>query len=236
MSMSRSRFGRRTKPATSNYQPNISESMGQLVKQLNTTIDKRHINLAYLNDLIVDFYSKSIRVLKNVDDSSGQDSDISNVTFTSNSPLSELSSMIPTSPDSFTKEIFLPNSIIILFCVLFDLKRKLVDYHLYSTIFQDYEDFVDFIKSNILLENEFSQMLKIGIFIKVLRIIFEIKPTKEDPVDKRISDFMRAEFTFMSANSTDSTSLALLFTQLNHILFKHMSESEIEVFLTKKCF
>jgi hypothetical protein len=47
---------------------------------------------------------------------------------------------------------------------------------------------------------------------------------------------MRSEFALFKINSNDTTSIAMLFSQLNHILFKHMSEWEFKNFVIKRCF
>ena len=99
----------------------------------------------------------------------------------------------------------------------------------------DLENCFGFIKRAILQNNEFVPMLKIGLFLKVLRVLFESEPMlREDPVDKRITDLMRSEFALFKFNSNDSTTLALLLSQLNHVMFKFMSESELDVYVLKR--
>ena len=238
MSMTRSRYGRHTERISSNYVHNISESLCSLIEELKTSVKLKNIDFNHLNDLIVNFYLKSKQILKNIN-TNEDSSDASNLSISSNSPLSELSSILTsssTSTESYSTEITLPNSFIILFCVLFDLKSKLMLDNHFEVISNEYEYFIHFVKEKILIDNEFGLMLRIGVFIKCLRVLLETKPTKDDLIDKRLSDLMRSEFALFKMNTNDTTSLALLFTQFNHILFKHLNELEIQNFVIRRSF
>jgi hypothetical protein len=238
MSMTRSRYGRHTERISSNYVHNISESLCSLIEELKTSVKLKNIDFIHLNDLIVNFYLKSKQILKNVN-TNEDSSDASNLSINSNSPLSELSSILTSSStpiESYSTEITLPNSFIILFCVLFDLKSKLILDNHFEVISNEYEYFIHFVREKILIDNEFGLMLRIGVFIKCLRVLLETKPTKDDLIDKRLSDLMRSEFALFKMNTNDTTSLALLFTQFNHILFKHLNELEIQNFVIRRSF
>ncbi len=230
--MTRSRYGRHTERISSSYLPYTSESLCSLIDKLKGFVKLKSITFDCLNELTVNFYLKSIKLLENVN----TDTDSGNLRLPCEPPLSEISSII-SSPSYYSNEIQLPNSILILFCVLFNLKAKLAfNFTQFDEIFKEFEYFVQFVRINILLGNEFGPMLRIGIFIKVLRIILEAKPCKNDIIDKRVTDLMRSEFALFKINSNDTTSIAMLFSQLNHILFKHMSEWEFKNFVIKRCF
>lgn len=233
MSMTRSRYGRRTETFTSSYTPNISDILCYELNQIKSRVMANvHITIDDLNDLIIDFYLKAFNILNNPEsstnsNSSSSDMDLtSDYSYSSNSPLSEFSYMSPSG------KCILPNSTIVLFCVLFDLKSKLFNSIHFKEIFEDYEHFFEFLQTSVLVNHEFVLMLKIGIYIKVLRVLFEKIPPKDHPVDKRISDLMRSEFACSKNNANDSTSYVLLLSQLNHLLFKHMTKYEIHTFLS----
>lgn len=66
MAMSRSRFGRHTNQLESTYCPNLSETLIGLMQNLNNTCLNSNIDLTILNNLILDFYNKILKVLENV--------------------------------------------------------------------------------------------------------------------------------------------------------------------------
>ena len=217
MSMSRSRYGRHTERETSAYLPNITESLCLMVEQLKESLAKKLITLGYLNELILDFYAKVLKLLNIFTDETANN-------------------RTPCAYEYSPNQTPLPNSVLVLFCVLFNLNTGPIKESFLHEILIDYENFLGFIKRNILLNNEFVPMLKIGLFVKSMRVLFEAEPCKEDHIDKRVTDLMRSEFALFKFNSNDSSTLALLASQMNHILFKHMTQHELDQFLFKKCF
>jgi hypothetical protein len=176
------------------------------------------------------------------------------------STLTELSSVAQNT----NQIIKLPNSVIVLFCVLFGLNiDKYLFYTLFTvdkqtTIVKEYEEFIRFTEEEILHKNKFVPILRIGLFIKIMGLLMEKEIIKDDVKDKKIADLMRAElalFKFESSSnpaSTSSTSkapnlnkindlknneyfgqssLGLIFTNINSIIFKHMSYNELDNFL-----
>ena len=230
MSMTRSRYGRHTERETSSYLPNINESLSYLVEQVRTKFNQQIQSMAVLNDLIVEFYFKSIKLLKIIE-TSEEDLGI-DLTFFNTDFMDFSTSRVPE--DVASHKIILPKCIILLFCFLFEMSPEFINDPYFVEILIDFRNFLNFIQQHILFENKFVQMLKIGLFIKTLRILFEDDPTKEDPIDKRITDLMRSEFALFKFNSNDSTTLALLFSQINHVLYKHMNEIEINMFILNK--
>lgn len=229
MSMTRSRYGRRTDMILSTYTPNISHILCDELNQIKMQVMKKSVvSVDDFNEIIMEFYSKVFNTLNSVENSSNSNSSSSDMDLTndysygSNSPFSEFST---------GSRVVLPNSTIILFCVLFDLKSKLLNATHFTEMIKDYENYFEFLKQNVLGNNELVPMLKIGIYIKVLRVLFEKIPVRDHPVDKRISDLMRSEFACFKNTTNDSTSYVLLLSQLNHLLFKHMTKRDIEAFL-----
>ena len=144
----------------------------------------------------------------------------SSSSFTKNSTLSELSSLLKTSkmtPEtsssassscapssesllSQSKTVILPDCVIILFCVLFEI--NIDKYLLFNTtynfkinkIISDYEQFLHFTEERLFQKKKLAPLLRIGLFIKIMRLLLESKIIKEDLQDKRITDLMRSEF------------------------------------------
>ncbi len=215
--MGRSRYGRHTEPEVSQYQPNITDSLHQQIDQLKVHIIQRKLtSFEMLNDLILDFYIQSINLLK-VSEHDETDSN--------GDPLQSMK--------SFQQKLLLPRCIILLFCYLFDINVEFLCNPDSTEILDDYKKFFEFIKQKVLHDNEFVLMLKIGLYLKVLRVLFETELLREDLIDKRINDLMRSEFAmFNKYNSTkEAPCLAMLFSQMNHILFKHMTDEELDIFL-----
>lgn len=214
--MGRSRYGRHTEPEVSQYQPNITDSLHHQIEQLKVRVKDKLLSFELLNDLILDFYIQSVHLLKLSEQDERSDS--------SCDPLQSL--------QSFPQKIVLPHCIILLFCLLFDVNVDFLCNEASKEILNDYRKFFMFIKQNVLQNNEFVVMLKIGLYLKVLRVLFETELLKEDLIDKRLNDLMRSEFAMFKYNSTkESPCLAMLFSQMNHILFKHMTDEELDNFL-----
>lgn len=235
MSMARSRYGRHTERESSSYFPNITESLSLLIDQLKLRFRQKLVDFDSLNDQIIDFYLNSLkllRIIENTEEYSPDLNDTMNETFTLNHLTLKIFS---NSSQQVQQKIQLPGCIIVLFCFLFDIKscNICVDNY-FGQIFIDIQNCFSFIKQMILQNNEFVPMLKIGLFIKVLRILFESQPLKEDLIDKRITDLMRSEFALFKFNYNDPTTLALLFSQINHVLFKNMTENELKVFVLNR--
>ena len=178
---------------------------------------------------------------------------------------------ITTATPNNSKQIILPDCVIILFCVFFGI--NIDKYLLFNStsnfklnkIISDYEEFIRFTEEKLLKKNKLMPLLRIGLFIKIMRLLLESKLIKEDLHDKRITDLMRSEFalfkydssiasasnssssslsTDLSDKSNDHTSsqdyfgqscLVLIFTNINHLLFKHMNTNELDYFVFKRC-
>jgi hypothetical protein len=216
--------------------------------------------------MINEFYYNSIKLLDDIveNDEEEDSNDGSNPkakNYYGANTLTELSS----AAQNGHQIIKLPNSVIILFCVLFGLSiDKYLFYTLFSvekqnTIIKEYEEFVRFTEEEILHKNKFVPILRIGLFIKIMALLMEKEIVKDDVKDKKIADLMRAElalFKFESnSNSASSSftskqtpnlnkpndlknneyfgqsSLGLIFTNINSIIFKHMSYNELDNFL-----
>lgn len=203
MGMSRSRFGRHTQQLSSNYAPNISESLCALIDNLKSICAKQNVDLILLNNLIVDFYRKTIKLLTS---NNHMEQEITSLEFNlqasssilPDSPLSELSTLLTTT-GSPHEAIKLPDCILIFFCVLFEIKINSTDLQL-NKVINDFEQFVKFVEEKVLKKNKFVQILKIGIYFKCLRNILEKKLIRDDPYDKRITDLMRS--SSLHSNST----------------------------------
>ncbi|CAF0795306.1 unnamed protein product [Brachionus calyciflorus] len=256
MGMSRSRFGRHTTQAGSNYAPNISESLCSLITNLKQTCLKSKIDFSILNNLIVDFYRKTIKLLQS---SNSIEEEITNLEFSLqvDSPLSELSYLINQNKPSLVK---LPDCVLVLFCVLFDINISSADKRIQNTIIE-FNYYLQMTEEKILKTNQFVLILKIGLFFKVLRhLLTQNNPSvlKDDPFDKRITDLMRSEFamfkfesddssmtslspstssTCSSTNSSQSESngqspiLASLFLEINQLLYRNMTFDEFKSFM-----
>jgi len=211
--MARSRYGRHTERETSSYLPNISESLCFLVEELKTANLNSSTTVELLNEQIVEFYFEALKKLKKSDGC-------------------EYEEMNDEAVGGGRGDIKLPMCMIALFCFLFEIR---ISGNYFVEILVELQNCFGFIKRAILQDNEFVPMLKIGLFLKVLRILFETEPmSKEDAVDKRITDLMRSEFALFKFNSNDSSTLALLLSQLNHVMFKLMSESELNIYVVKR--
>jgi hypothetical protein len=156
----------------------------------------------------------------------------------------------------------LPECVFALFCVLFGITineyqtvprlRKAVD---------DYKSLLQAIQEQVLgPRNEFLDIFKIGLFIKALRVLFEVMPAKDDIVDRRVTDLMRSEFSVLKFTDVESFvatlgsnvelgevlnqpltnqthfNMFLMYIGANHLLFKHMTDAELDTFVYKQCF
>ena len=258
MAMSRSRYGRHTSQLGSNYAPNVSESLCTLVVNLQQICLKSKINLSILNDLIVDFYRKTKKLLTA---SSSIDEQITNLEFSlqADSPLSELSYLINQTKSTTSQCLKLPNCLVVLFCVLFDIQINSADER-QQLMVNDFVNFLQKVDEKVLRKNQLVLILKIGLYFKIINnLLNNLSLTKDDPYDKRISDLMRSEFALFkfesneineynlcsnglspSESSCSSSSnqsivdipvLAKLFLELNHLLYKNMSLSEFDTFV-----
>ncbi len=276
MSMTRSRFGRQPQQeSSSNYTPNLSESLCKLLSDIKTSLLTNGNNeLQDLNTYIMDFYEASLKLLfsecgtdKVASTSSGQYESSSggslasspySSSFSSQSstnittPLSELTSSIKAAAgnSSFKERLSLPECIFVLFCVLFDIQiNEYQSAPRVNKIVNEYLDHVRLIQELVLGKNEFLVIFKIGLFIKVLRMLFETKPAKNDIYDRRITDLMRSEFSVLrfddevvensgtsshnkgSAADQAQFNFILMYCNINQLLFKHMTENELEKFV-----
>lgn len=305
MSMSRSRFGRHTEKLSTNYAPTNTESLNSLLANLKLKYKNQSYNLEFLNNVVLDFYFNSLNLLaikNNQDEDLETDNNSqfqsqndnsssfnSSGSFTNNSTLSELSSIlktskstpetssstplahIPSNESTFNQNrtIILPDCVIILFCILFDInigaysslqKLKI------ENIKSDFCKFLTFTQDRLFQKKTLSEMLRIGLFIKIMRLLLESSIIKDDLHDKRITDLMRSEFAYFkgdhvtSASNSSSSSftttdfeksndctsssndslgqsnLVLIFTNINQLLFKHMTPKELDHFVFKQCF
>ncbi|RNA18671.1 peroxisome proliferator-activated receptor alpha [Brachionus plicatilis] len=261
MGMSRSRFGRHTGQLGSNYAPNVSESLCSLVANLKQICLKSKIDLLILNDLIVDFYRKTKKLLTA---SNSVEEQITNLEFSLqvDSPLSELSYLINQTKPMSTQCAKLPNCLVVLFCVLFDIQINSAD-EKQQRMVNDFGNFLQKIDEKILKTNQLVLILKIGLYFKIINhLLTNLSMTKDDPYDKRITDLMRSEFALFkfesnehseynlcanglspsasssSSSSTQSTSdipvLAKLFLELNQLLYKNMTPDEFDTFVVNQ--
>jgi hypothetical protein len=166
--------------------------------------------------MINEFYYNSIKLLDDIveNDEEEDSNDGSNPkakNYYGANTLTELSS----AAQNGHQIIKLPNSVIILFCVLFGLSiDKYLFYTLFSvekqnTIIKEYEEFVRFTEEEILHKNKFVPILRIGLFIKIMALLMEKEIVKDDVKDKKIADLMRAElalFKFESNSNSASSS------------------------------
>lgn len=241
MAMNRSRFGRHTQQTSSNYSPNISESLCCLINNLKIVYTNQSISLNMLSNLILDFYRKTTSLLTSPNESKDDlefslqevsSSSSSTGSILPDSPLSELSYLLTnnTNNDRHQEEqlniIKLPNSFLVMFCVLFEIKISSSDLELTQLINQS-EQFLRLVDEKILQSNKFVPILKIGIFYQCIRPLIEKSFIKDDPVLKRITDLMRSEFALFkytesqiasnldfSSSSSSCSSLSPTSTQL----------------------
>lgn len=203
MAMSRSRYGRHTSQLGSNYAPNVAESLCSLVANLQQICLKSKIDLTILNDLILDFYNKTKKLLTA---SNSTEEQITNLEFSLqiDSPLSELSYLINQTKNVSVQNLKLPACLVVLFCVLFDIQINAADQKQLAMV-NDYTIFLHKIDEQILKKNQLVLILKIGLYFKLLNdLLTDLPSTKEDPYDKRITDLMRSEFALFKFESTET--------------------------------
>jgi hypothetical protein len=223
MSLSRSRFGRQThqKPVTtSSYTFNLTESF---VSLLNETTGKILANtsptLTSLNKQILEFYSYTIRLLSTEPSSSSTNHSLSNLT-------------------SITQgAINLPECVLILFCVLFGIHCEPFGFgERLNSIRNQHMTHIHLIQQSVLRQNPFMCIFKIGIFMRVVRMLFETEPVKDDVHHRRLTDLMRSEFSVFKFDDGANdhavqANFSLLLSSASQLLFKHMSEDELERFV-----
>jgi hypothetical protein len=247
MSMSRSRYGRHTDNMSTNgtYSTNISDSLCALVTTLKSNLHMCKDSNQF-NDLIIQFYSNSLELLNKLDSSNPKSNDL----IFNNASDNRLHKFLPN------EHFKLPNSVLILFCVLFNLKFYInaINSDL-NQILNEYEVFLQFVNENVLHKNEFGLILKIGLFLKMMLNLFARKKVDQESnalLEKRLNDLMRAEFTLFKANDTmfasfnegSNSSNMKVFEQtqnvpnwtcltanLNFLLFRHMNWDERKYFL-----
>ena len=253
MSMGRSRFGRHTQEeaTSSSYTPDLID---KLIKKLNEVKLNCHnkIELNTLNPKLVEFYFATLRLLDNdnLQQQQQQQHQSSPLSFSSrHSSASNLNVLTPV-------VTHLPKCLVILFAALFDIQLSEWDRNeaYVNRVLADYKELLSLTDEFVLGKaNAFLDIFKIGIFVKALRVLFEVRFNKEDLCDRRITDLMRSEFTVLRFDSEwssppqqqqlpsvnankNSFSLSLLFFDLNQLLFKHMTAEELNEFVFNQCF
>jgi hypothetical protein len=206
MGMSRSRYGRYTHiSAPQSYSENANEKLCTLLDTLKMRIQQQQFNqqslqLAFLKSEIYEFYSKCLQLLTPSPQSSTSSSPSTGPSTSCSSSSNE--SILSNSNDiiypnsislvKINQQSPIPDSIIVFFCVLFDIPIGFLD-----NLKKEFEYFVGFLKEKVLKEIEFKDIIKIGLFIKLLRFMLiddSGRDLIDDPHNKRITDLMRSEF------------------------------------------
>jgi hypothetical protein len=215
MGMSRSRYGRHTEKSITDYSINTSESLCSLLNELKRTPNGFNSFLA-ISDVILDFYRRALAFLKPTNcEKSSEEMEAADF-----NPFINSSTQNGMYQSLQSEKMSLPTCVIVLFCVLFEIPLP-VKNNFINEMINDYSLFIDIVQKEkrYLKGNPLVTLLRIGLFIKVLRVLFKnnFESLKEDLYDKRITDLMRAEFTHIKDNneshsqsSNDDSSLLLI--------------------------
>lgn len=224
MSKNKIVFGRQAKTNSAGYVPNLTQSLCDLLQGLKETCRINYASVD-LNAIIYNFYYETLKLLLQEDELAHENLN----------PL----------------DVHLPKSIQVLFCVLFELDVEF-DQVLVRMALEIREQ-IDQIGKRVFTQPEhFTQIFKIGIFIKVIRVLLETTPvTGSDQCERRLSDLMRSEFfavnkipfdyrrddsTSSISSSTDRFDSSRLFFNLNYFLYRNLDLAELEEFVIKRCF
>lgn len=211
MSKNKSVFGRQSKSVESKI-PFESNPVEPLISLVNTIKQEctRSINFAQLNSLLVDFYIKCVEHLQPLSSSQSDRDKLARLTTESRQTL--------------------PTSLITLFCVLFDIPIATTEANAsFEALLADLRQCVDSVRRAV--SHHLSDLFKIGIYFKSVRILVETTPSKNDPCESRIADLMRSELTVDQTDNQQSSSLSHLFLNMNNLIYKHMTRSELERFV-----
>lgn len=246
MAMSRSRFGRHTEKLATNYTPNLTES---LITQLNNTKYKwssiqSQPDFFYLNQIILEFYNEIIKTLALNNNNHADISEEMLKLPVSYQQASIINSISIIQYNNYDQQI-LPNPIIILFAVLFDINIDMFSF--LSNIQKEFSFQVQSMENRLIDNKNFNMIFKIGIFIKILRSLFVAQSSSTNPFDKQINDMLRSELStlkFESINSNNQQSMnnlnsnpednsvlldkkfSLVFSKLNLLVKKHLGRDE----------
>ena len=215
MSMSRSQYGRYCeRTVTITYSADIGGSLCALLSNLKSESGLKVVNsktLPLLNDTIMEFYSRALELLLSPSQLETEDSDSKESDQDQNQ----------TNRQSKETDVFLPKSMLLLFCFLFDIEiyaEEAVGYadsafmskrdrswfmreSKYEEILAEYKEFIRFIEETILEKKAIFLTLKIALFLKSMRVLLENNLLKANPpYDKRISDFMKSELASVYMN------------------------------------
>lgn len=218
MSKNKSVFGRQEK-TSSHYIPNLSEMLCSLLDHVKSECyAMKETPADRLEQLVVAFYSEVVMVLRT-------------------------ESQIEDVPDN----VKLPECVLVLFCVLFNINSPV----LYSNqpMVQEFLRHVETITERMFKNvGEFSEIFRIGLMIKLLRVLLEKKPVSGvDPCEARINDLIKSEYYVImqvSGNSSSSKQpiqqnqldVNVMFCTLNQLIYRHMKPRELNYILFNELF